>query len=88
MRYLIVLLLCLPLQGCLFFFYIPGSVVEKIKSGGEPVSFGNACVAAGTSNGSKYIHQDGRVGTVDRIYGPSGKCQFETAPILVDVKFD
>jgi hypothetical protein len=87
MRILFVLLLTLPLQGCLFFFYIPGSVIDKLKSEPEIVG-GNACAGASVRDGGRFAHHDGRMGTVEKIYGTSTRCPNPDIPMLVDVRYD
>lgn len=81
MRYLFILALCLPLQGCLFFFYVPGSLIDAITGG-------NACGPESMTVGGRFKHYDGRIGTVEKIYGLSDRCRNAHIPILADVKYD
>lgn len=81
MRFLVVVALCLPLQGCFFFLYIPGSVIDKMRAG-------NACATEGSVVGQNLKHTDGRLGVIEKIYGPSDRCRESVYPVLVDVKFN
>jgi hypothetical protein len=79
MRYLVVLI-CMLLQGC-FFFYIPGSVLSSLSGW-------NACAGENVQVGQRLKYVDGRMGTVERVSGRSERCQDGKIPILVEVKFD
>lgn len=77
MRYLVIAVLVVPLQGCLFFFYVPGS--------GEA---GNTCVGESAYVGQSLKNDDGRVGRIEKIVGRSSRCQTARHPMLADVKYD
>lgn len=79
MRYLIVLLLILPLQGCWFFMVpIPTALFQE----------GNACAGEGAYVGQRLKHDDGRVGTVEKVIGRNERCKSGSRPMLVEVRFD
>lgn len=81
MRYLLVAALVLPLHGCLFFFWIPGSVIDKLSGW-------NACASEGVQVGNRLKHTDGRIGKVERVSGRSDRCQDGKLPVLVEVNFE
>ena len=72
------ILLALPLQGCLFFFVIPGSVFDG----------NNVCLMYGPKVGDKITLKDGRSGTVQSLAGASSRCQQPNLPVLATLKFD
>lgn len=78
MRCLTVLLLTLPLQGCLFFFPIPSSIWQG----------GNACAGEYVQVGERLKHTDGRVGKIEKVIGRHQRCQSASMPMLVDVSYD
>ena len=77
MRYIAIAALALPLQGCLFFFYVPGSTEG-----------GNTCVGETSFVGQRIKHDDGRSGQVEKIIGRSSRCQTAKYPMLADVKYE
>ena len=79
MRYLIVLALILPLQGCWFFMVpIPSSAFQD----------GNACSGESVYVGQRLKHDDGRMGTVEKVIGRHQRCQSGSRPMLVDVRYE
>lgn len=79
MRYLFVLLLILPLQGCWFFLFpIPTSLFQE----------GNACAGESVYAGQTLTHDDGRIGKVSKVIGRHQRCQRNDRPMLVDVSFE
>lgn len=84
MRKLIVLL-CLLLNGC-FFVYLPGQAIGSLEDS-ITGSFGNMCVPETAKIGDRLKQADGRTGTVERISGPSSRCN-GPYPIRAQVQFD
>lgn len=84
MRTLVCVSLMLSLQGC-FFVYLPGSVVGGV-SDALTGSFGNRCIAPNVKVGDQ-IMADGKLATVDRISGPSGRCS-EPSPIRAQISYN
>lgn len=48
----------------------------------------NACVSAGQFAGDRIEHDDGRVGTIKRVYGASGRCRDGRHPKLAEVAWE
>ena len=78
MRLILLCLFVLPLQGCFFFFAVPGSMFQS----------GNACSVESVYVGQRLKHDDGRMGTIREIVGRHQRCQAAQRPILVQVEFD
>jgi hypothetical protein len=79
MKYLVVLLLTLPLQGCWFFFLpIPTSLFQA----------GNTCAGENVYAGQRLRHDDGRVGTVVKVIGRHQLCQTSNRPMLLEVNYE
>lgn len=79
MRYLLISVLVLPLQGCWFvMFPIPSSLFQE----------GNACAGDGTYAGQVLRHDDGRSGTVAKVIGRHQRCPSAARPLLVEIKYD
>ena len=78
MRLILLCLFILPLQGCFFFFAVPGSMFQS----------GNACAGESAYVGQRLKHDDGRTGTVKEIVGRHQRCQVAHRPVLVQVEFD
>lgn len=75
MKTILTVLLCLPLQGC-FFFYV------KVPESQE----GNACIANFLVPGDAVTIDETKKGTVKKIYGESYRCSGKH-PVLADVEF-
>jgi len=77
MRSVVSLMSC-ALAGCGFFWYSPGS-----SEGG------NTCVGTNAYLGQQIKNDDdGRVGTLTKLYGSSERCRRDTAhPFLADVDY-
>lgn len=77
MRAYLCVLLCVPLQGCLF-FYIPSSLFAS----------GNTCVGESAYIGQRVFNsQTGKTGVLKERIGRSERCQDGAMPILADVEF-
>ena len=84
---LFLLALTLPLQGCWFFFYIPGSVVNSVSdavTGAE----GSNCVGENAKVGDKIRLPNGSVGTIKSLSGTSVRCTEPGLPIRALLVFD
>lgn len=84
MRFLI-LVPCLFLGGC-WFVFIPGSAISSL-SDGLSGQFGNMCIGESSKPGDKIKHTDGRIGTVQKVSGPSSRCN-TTYPVRAEVTFE
>ena len=78
MRYLAIAGMVLPLQGCLFFFYVPPTQQA-----------GNACAQENTYVGQRIKTAEGRIATVEKVFGRNQqRCQETRLPVLVEARFD
>jgi len=81
MRYLAILALTLPLQGCWFFFFpIPTHLFQS----------GNTCVAEQHAKvGQRINRNDGKSGLIKEVLGADQRCRGQPGrPILVEVGFE
>lgn len=77
MRYVLMLVLCIPLQGCFFFFYVPGSSQA-----------GNACASEYSQVGQLLRNEEGKVGKIEKVIGRHQRCPTAARPILVEVSYE
>ncbi len=79
MRYLMIVLLVLPLEGCWFFMFpIPTSAIQE----------GNACADDKVYLGQTLRMPGGQSGKVEKVIGRNtDRCREAHMPVLVDVSY-
>ena len=75
---------CAALQGCFFFFLIPGSVTSKISDAVTGAKGAN-CVATTVKVGDRVRMPDGSVGVVKSLSGTSNRCTDLERPIRAEI---
>jgi hypothetical protein len=78
------LILCSQLQGCFFFFLIPGAVIDKTADAVTGAR-GENCVAPTVKVGDQIRLVDGTTHTVKSISGTSYRCQTARFPIRAEL---
>lgn len=78
MRTILVILVAVQLQGCLFFFAVPTSLFDSA----------NTCIPEGFSVGQSITnYQTGKQGTIKELRGRSERCQDSARPVLAVVEY-
>ena len=79
--------LCLLLQGCFFFFWIPGQAINAISDAASGKE-GEHYVGDSATVGARIMLDTSKVGTIEKLEGFSSRCKQPAFPIRAKLRVD